>query len=130
MIVARSLCRIEKVSTHDIIRQLIRWSNSNPLYMDETMINALSFKPHCRHATIQPTLDEQEVEQLVLANASHRNILNLSNKCLFLAVPLAVVSVHSNGAPAVSHRLCQLMQPNPIAVDGLRVLIAAIRYDS
>lgn len=127
MVLARSLCRIGNVSTHDFIRHLFRWANSNPLNMDETMINALNCKGHSHPSTIKGTSGEKEIEQRILSNAFRRNVCNLSNKCLFLAVPLAIASVHSNGASAASCRVGRLMQPNPIAIDALRVLIITIR---
>ncbi|VDM43457.1 unnamed protein product [Toxocara canis] len=124
MLVARSLCRTGKMCISDIVRDLLKWADSDPLNMDETMLSVLNLGAHASSAQ---GLTPEQLEQMIVANAIRHNLCNLSNKCLFIGVPLGVASVHSEGVACASTRIARLMQPNAIAVDALRVLATTIR---
>uniref|UniRef100_A0A915AVH6 ADP-ribosylhydrolase ARH3 n=1 Tax=Parascaris univalens TaxID=6257 RepID=A0A915AVH6_PARUN len=124
MLVARSLCRTGSMSVGDVITQLLKWADSDPLNMDETMLGVLNLGVH---TTSSQLLTHEQLEQRVLSNAFTNNVCNLSNKCLFIGVPLGLASVHSESIGSASARVARIIQPNAIAIDALRVLATTIR---
>ncbi|CEF61951.1 ADP-ribosylation/Crystallin J1 family-containing protein [Strongyloides ratti] len=73
--------------------------------------------------------NEEELETFLNANANHINKRSLSNMCLNIAVPTAIVTARqpSTLVSGLVNRLTRITQPHPTAIDGVRVLTSTIR---
>ncbi|TKR71800.1 hypothetical protein L596_019339 [Steinernema carpocapsae] len=123
MLIARSISREGGLSIPDILSSLMKWKHSNPVDMDETVLNALGSEDE------NLNFNADELEKSIVNNACHQNMSSLSNVCLTLATPLAIAGVHSTdqNCTEMAARIVKLTQPHPGAIDAVRVLTTAIR---
>uniref|UniRef100_A0AC35UCF2 ADP-ribosylglycohydrolase family protein n=1 Tax=Rhabditophanes sp. KR3021 TaxID=114890 RepID=A0AC35UCF2_9BILA len=131
MVVARSFSRTPTLSIPDFLESLIRWKKSEPIEDRSCVFDViapLEFNENRDPRIDQIIENEEELENYVNNNAYRINRRSLSNMCLNIAVPVAIVSIKlsSTASGTICNRLTKLTQPNPIAIDGVTVLTAAL----
>uniref|UniRef100_A0A0N4ZQP6 ADP-ribosylhydrolase ARH3 n=1 Tax=Parastrongyloides trichosuri TaxID=131310 RepID=A0A0N4ZQP6_PARTI len=113
MLVARILSKRKFFKIHDLLE----------------ILGSLDFNEN-RNPLIDNLLkNENDLESFLNANANHINRRSLSNMCLNIAVPTAIVTAKqpSSLVGGLVNRLTRITQPHPTAIDGVRTLASAIR---
>uniref|UniRef100_A0A0K0EZS9 ADP-ribosylhydrolase ARH3 n=1 Tax=Strongyloides venezuelensis TaxID=75913 RepID=A0A0K0EZS9_STRVS len=132
MLVARILSKRTLFKIQDLLESMLRWKKSDPIEFQNsifTVLGSLDFNEN-RNPLIDKLLkNEEELETFLSANANHINKRSLSNMCLNIAVPTAIVTTRQSSTlvSGLVNRLTRITQPHPTAIDGVRVLTSAIR---
>lgn len=139
MSLVRSLVRLGRYDNADVACSYVRWRTSNPPDVSNTILQVLNIDKRFEstisnaHWYMYISDDDKKcIEQTVQENARKYNSMNLSNVCLMRISPMAIAATRIKDDSIDDIRRmasdnCALTNPNPIAIDAVRVYVLAIR---
>jgi ADP-ribosyl-[dinitrogen reductase] hydrolase len=118
---ARSLVRCKTFNVYDIAKSYATWYNSPPFDIGITT----------RRAFGMAKLDDepQDIYETILSSSERGNQGSLSNGCLMRISPLAIAGTQWSleTLQLAAQMDCQLTNPNPVALDAVKVYVTALR---